>query len=354
MYQRLVLRILVLVILLAGSLSAFAQTITIFDVPGSTDTQPLAINSKGQITGSYVDALGKHGFLRQPDGTLISFDAPLNGRVQTIPTSMNTAGEIAGYVFSLDTFLDYAFARGKDGSFVIFDEPDACRSQRMLGSVNQATWGPLQAIGRVEGIAATGISNRGDITGICGPAPPFNRSFLRQRNGQVAVFSVPVKGPSITLAQAINCHGQIAGSFYDAGENGAYLGFLRQSDGTISTFGHPYSDVRPVALTSAGWIIGTADGHGFVLRSGGRLGIFDVANSVSTQPNAISSAGRIAGAYLDAANAYHGFIRELDGEITVFDVPGSTSTYPVGMDSRGDVAGWYSDASGIHGFIRSE
>src|ERR1051326_2892350 len=161
MYQRLVLRILVLVILLAGSLSAFAQTITIFDVPGSTDTQPLAINSKGQITGSYVDALGKHGFLRQPDGTLISFDAPLNGRVQTIPTSMNTAGEIAGYVFSLDTFLDYAFARGKDGSFVILDEPDACRSQRMLGSVNQATWGPLQAIGRVEGIAATGISNRG-------------------------------------------------------------------------------------------------------------------------------------------------------------------------------------------------
>lgn len=354
MYQRLVLRISVLMILLAGSFFAFAQTITVFDVPGSTDTQPFAINSKGQITGSYVDALGKHGFLRQPDGTLISFDAPLNGRVQTIPTSVNTAGEIAGYVFSLDTFLDYAFARGKDGSFVILDDPDACRSQRMVGAVSQLVLGSFQTIGRVEGIAATGISNRGDITGICGPAPPFNQSFLWQRNGQIVVFSVPVKGPSITLAQAINCHGQIAGSFYDAGENGVYLGFLRQPDGTISKFGSSYSDVRPVALTSAGWIIGTADGHGFLLRPGGRLGIFDVADSVSTQPTAISAAGRIAGAYLDTANAYHGFIRELDGTITIFDVPGSTSTYPIGMDSAGNVAGWYSDASGTHGFMRTD
>ena len=56
--------------------AVYAQTITTFDMPNSTSTQPAAINAKRQITGVYVDAVGRHGFLRQSDGTLISFDAP--------------------------------------------------------------------------------------------------------------------------------------------------------------------------------------------------------------------------------------------------------------------------------------
>jgi hypothetical protein len=51
--------------------AAYAETITTFDMPNSTSTQPAAINAKGQITGVYVDAVGRHCFLRQSDGTLI-------------------------------------------------------------------------------------------------------------------------------------------------------------------------------------------------------------------------------------------------------------------------------------------
>jgi hypothetical protein len=340
---------------------AHAQTFITFDLPSSFSTQPSAINSKGQVTGTFVDATGQHGFLREADGTLTSFDAPQNIRdavggpqVQTFPTSMDAAGHVAGYVFSLDTFLDYGFARLKDGTFIIFSDPDACRSQGSKSGFYRALGSSGSFIGRVEGIAATGVNNQGQITGICGPFPPFNESFLRQRDGEMVVFKVPVEGPTITLAQAINCRGQITGYYYDSPDNGSYRGFLREPDGTITTFGAPFAEVHPVAITSGGRITGSADGHGFVRLADGRMRIFDVPDSTSTQPIAMNAKGQVAGTYLDAGNVNHGFVREKDGVITTFDVPGSTSTYPTGINPSGDVTGWYSDASGTHGFVLSQ
>jgi hypothetical protein len=46
---------------------AKGATLTTFDPPGSTNTQPYTINPEGTITGSWDDANGKtHGFLRIP------------------------------------------------------------------------------------------------------------------------------------------------------------------------------------------------------------------------------------------------------------------------------------------------
>ena len=339
---------------------ACAQTIFTFDVPGSLSTKPAAINPKGQITGSYVDSIGQHGFIREPEGTVLSFDAPMEARslpegvgVQTIPTSMDSAGQIAGYAFSLDTFLDYGFARLKDGTFITFEDPDACRSQDAKSSFSRAARSQV-SIANVEGIAATGVNNQGQITGICGPFPPFNQSFLRQRNGEMIVFKVSVEGPTMTIAQDINCRGQITGYYYDSPDNGSYRGFLREPDGTITTFGAPYSVVHPVAITNGGRITGSADQHGFARLADGRMTTFDAPNSTLTQPTAMNANGQIVGSYLDASNVNHGFIREKDGTLTTFDVPGSTNTFPTGINSRGDVTGWYSDAAGNHGFVLSQ
>ena len=55
----------------------------------------LSINQPGSITGSYTDAAGaQHGFVRNPYGTITSFDPPKGH--QTTATSINDSGVIAG------------------------------------------------------------------------------------------------------------------------------------------------------------------------------------------------------------------------------------------------------------------
>src|SRR5277367_216998 len=61
---------------LAVLVSASAQTYT-FDPTGSTETLSYAINTSGAITGHYFDANnGVHGFVRDPQGNITSFDPP--------------------------------------------------------------------------------------------------------------------------------------------------------------------------------------------------------------------------------------------------------------------------------------
>jgi hypothetical protein len=85
---------------------------TLFNPPGTIVTLPelglegyrgeslsaphrLSINQEGAVAGSYTDALGaKHAFVRNPYGTITSFDPP-KGQ-QTTATGMNDAGVIAG------------------------------------------------------------------------------------------------------------------------------------------------------------------------------------------------------------------------------------------------------------------
>jgi hypothetical protein len=63
-----------------------------------TDPPWLSINGQGSITGSYTDSEGaQHGFVRNPYGTITSFDPPRGG--QTLATGINDSNVIAGYYF---------------------------------------------------------------------------------------------------------------------------------------------------------------------------------------------------------------------------------------------------------------
>ena len=56
----------------------------------------VSINQAGDITGSYTDTAGvQHGFVRNPYGTITSFDPPEGN--QTTTTSINDEGAIAGF-----------------------------------------------------------------------------------------------------------------------------------------------------------------------------------------------------------------------------------------------------------------
>jgi hypothetical protein len=323
--------------------ATYAQTFITFDVPNATSTQPAAINPAGEITGSYVNAAGKHGFLRRATGALILFDAPNNDPVgvQLIGiTSMNAAGRIAGYMFMLARSKYASFIRKTDGSFTVFLEPSECFP--LFGALSSS------AVFNIEGIAAAGINNRGQTTGICGEFPPFNQSFLRKADGTFIVFRVPVDAPTMTLAQAINSQGDITGYYFTGLGDQA---FLRDSNGTITTFGTPYSLVLPTAINAKDEITGSADNHGFLRRSDGTFITFDVPNASSTQPTAINPRGEITGSYSDANSASHGFIRRKNGTLTTFDVPNATNTYATGVNPRGQITGWYSDVGGVHGFV---
>jgi hypothetical protein len=89
-----------------GYLRAPDGTIATFDAPGAgtgatQGTYPSAITPTGIITGYYADAAFLlHGFLRGPGGTIVSFDAPGGTSTATIPLGINPAGTITGYYYS--------------------------------------------------------------------------------------------------------------------------------------------------------------------------------------------------------------------------------------------------------------
>jgi hypothetical protein len=97
---------------------------------------------------------------------------------------------------------------------------------------------------------------------------------------------------------------------------------------------------------------------GFVRDADGTFSTFEAPGSVGTFANSINPAGAITGWYLDANNVYHGFLRSRHGSITTFDAPGAGTglfqgTFPSSINPAGTITGSYPDANGnSHGFLR--
>ena len=122
-----------------------------FDVPGagtrsSQGTVPMSINPAGTITGYYVDAGSIfHGFVRDKDGIITSFDAGPNF---TIPTSINPKGTITGS-YQDASRVTHGFVRDKDGTITTFDVPGAGSNGTFPASINPS--------GEITGIWTTGV-----------------------------------------------------------------------------------------------------------------------------------------------------------------------------------------------------
>jgi uncharacterized membrane protein len=333
--------VLFLIILGLGSAS-LAQTFVAFDVPGALDTFPMSINSAGQITGFYMDSINQYrGFRRQPDGVIITFDAPGRGFF-TRPMSINSKGEIAG------TCNEFAFVRKTNGEIVKFRVPGAFDSEAL--SINFQ--------GQIAG------TYRVDMFSNAVP-------FLRQPNGSFiridAISSLGYYAPSYALS--LNSRGQLAGSYCCAltpQDSLGLHGFLRQSDGTIASF-----DVRGTTGTIARAINGKGqvtglyfsdaqhhEVHGFLRQTNGSIIKFDVSDSTQTRPMAINERGDVIGTYLALQDGwYHGFLRQANGTIRTFDPLGVMySTFPTSINERGNVVGYFFSerTRPIHGFIRTQ
>jgi hypothetical protein len=154
--------------------------------------------------------------------------------------------------------------------------------------------------------------------------------FLRFSNGTITTYDAPGAGTGPgqgSDGESINPAGEIAGEYIDA--NGPYHGFVRAANGTITVFDVPSAGTGP----GQGTFVSTVSG--------------------------ITPAGRIIGFYADASNVNHGDVRAPDGTITGFDVPGAGTgpgqgTVAANINPAGAITGYYVDASGVnHGFVRN-
>jgi hypothetical protein len=320
-----------------------------FVVPGSTCeasfplcTTPVAINLFGAVTGSYADTNASlHGFVRDPWGTITTFDGPGATcpnyfSICTWPVGINLQAAITGYY--CDAVTCHGFLRTPGGTIVGFDPPGSVLTAFNTGGINLA----------------------GVITASYYDANFVEHGFLRAPGGTFTSFEAPgaVNGTSPT---GINDAGGIVGTYFDA--NDAAHGFLRAPDGTITTFdptGSTYTTASAINLEGAitgSWQDASGMTHGFRRSRYGTLTTFDVPGSMDqTVPSAIDPAGTITG-YFQGTSGLHGFVRTNDGTFTTFDPPGSeepdSETIANGINPAGVITGWYIDPSFIgHGFLR--
>jgi hypothetical protein len=178
-----------------------------------------------------------------------------------------------------------------------------------------------------------------------------------------------------TFPQDNNPEGAITGYYVDG--NVVYHGFLRATDGTITSFDAPGSGrlkdsaqgTVPLGINPQGEIAGQYQDenylyHGFLRATDGTFAIINApgAGAEASQGTIVASItpeGLMSGSYIDANNVYHGFERFPDGAITTFDDPNAgcgsgQGTIVYFMNPKGAITGFYLDNNNVqHGFLRS-
>jgi probable HAF family extracellular repeat protein len=279
----------------SGGHAAPLYTFTTIDRPGAAFTEPVGINSAGQIVGYYSDTAGRvHGFLLS-QGTFSTIDPP--GAASTQAIGINSAGEIVGNFSPVanpgpaDPFHGFLLSAG---GFSTIDVPGALLT------------------------AAYGINDGGRIVGVYADASGMQHGFLQSGGG---FTTIDVPGAAGTVAFGINTAGQIVGNFATAADLGA------------GVF------------------------HGYRL-SEGSFSAIDVPGAQFTQASGINASGQLVGSFLDAGLpdclatfvGCHGFVLD-GGEFTTVDFPGSTATLALGINDHGQIVGVYAAGGAAHGFL---
>jgi probable HAF family extracellular repeat protein len=203
-------------------------------LPNATQTQPLAINDTGQITGYYSDGQGtEHGFIYD-DGNTISFDPP--GSTDTNPVAINASGQVIG-IYSdgeVENGVDRHGFLYSAGTTTVLDPPGS------------------------EETAPTAINASGQVVGYYREVAGFPDSrgpafgFLYS-DGTLSPIDVPAA--DATGPEFITDSREIVGR---AGQHFGYV-FI-DMDGTYTTF---EAGSIPTAVNASGQIVATDEAGGF-------------------------------------------------------------------------------------------
>jgi hypothetical protein len=358
-------------------LSASAQPIiTTFDPPGSNSTYPLSINLEGAIVGNYYDASGvSHGFLRSPSGKLTTFDAPgagTNANINngTFPKGINLLGTIGGWTNDAND-VSHGFLRTPDGTFTTFDAPGS--------DTNPADQ---------RGTTVTGINDLGATSGYYQDVSGVFHGFLRSPNGEFTTFEAPKKAffiPVGTLNLEGSIVGYYLDSNYlyhafvrtSDGKFKTFVGpgSCDTGDNVSPCYGNGAYNIN-LSGTSVGAYMDNSGNyvpHEFLRSPDGKITTFEPPGAGTgfyqgtfwNQIAGLNDWGAVTATYLDANNVYHGFLRSPDGKFTTFDAPGADTapcqgniyachgTIPVSINDLGAITGFYIDSNYVyHGFLR--
>jgi hypothetical protein len=209
-----------------GFLRDAAGDFSAFEAPNAMATVPLAISSKGAVTGYYLDTSNSgHGFLLDTSGNLTTFVAP--GR--PYPSAVNSLGEVVGTYLDADSNLQ-GFLLGEGGGITLLNP----------AGYQHVTPVAIDDGGRIVGHYLDGNQNK-------------SYSFIRDTTGNYTTFGVP--GSTVTYATALDSKGTIIGQYTDA--QGSWKGFYRLRDGTIGLFDPAGStDTYPTGIGPQGEITG--------------------------------------------------------------------------------------------------
>jgi uncharacterized membrane protein len=264
--------------------------------------------------------------------------------------SINASGETAGYFIDSQD-IEHSFVRDANGTITTFD-PAGSSGAQSIGD---------------DGTVAGGFV---DVNGAHG--------YLRAPDGTFTTFD-PTGNPSavnIVIPNQINSGGAVAGTYIDT--SGVYHGFLRDSNGNITTLDAPgagtaedtgteIADMNTGGVMAGGIGVGVINGvgttHSLVRSANGTYSIFDPpqAGGVSSFAEGVNDSGAIVGTYRDSTLVRHGYLQQSDGTFVSFDDPNAAQlpltnmnvgTTALRINASGAVVGYYSDSAGVrHAFV---
>jgi hypothetical protein len=290
-------------------------------------TSAWSINSKGEITGYYIDGSNVyHGYV-WADDTITSIDVPGAGAGSgqgTLAYDINSKGEIAGeYIDGNNVFHGFTLWLGP-GAFTSFDAP---------GAGTGPGQGTLTA-------SEDGLTRKASLAGGYLDGSDVYHGLLRVADGTMTEFDVMGAGTGAyqgTNPGGIDPKDRISGYYTDG--NSVYHGFLRLKDGSITTFDVPGAGTAPGQGTQGENIIAARVIYGQY------------------------AAGMIDGQYIDGNNVYHCFLFAPDpggvgGTImTIDDAPGAGTapgqgTFAGPINAKGAIAEYYVDQNNVyHGYL---
>lgn len=257
--------------LLAGTCLAQGSFVS-FDAPhagiaSGNGTFPAAINRIGGIalittddsgtTRAYVRHHKNGSYLQiKPPNALDTFISGLNTQGQVAGTFINTSRQTLGYFRSVDGNYVILNPPGSTQTFVvgINDAGQVAGSAYFSGTAKAFFWDPANPGTYVTFVppggttsSAVAINNTGQIAGYTDNAAHQLLGFLRNADGTFSTFTIV--GNFQLQVNAINKWGTIVGSSFDENDSAGDL-YLRYSGGGKNTVSaHPTGPYNPLPLT---------------------------------------------------------------------------------------------------------
>jgi hypothetical protein len=277
---RLGLTLLISATATAATPSFAAYTFTLFDTPGSTNTQLWDVNDAGQIVGNddfggFIYSGGSYTYLTMPDGARVSATGISNSGVIVGGTGTN------GFIYS-------------GGSYTAFTVPSA--TQTLIRHISSD--------GRyLAGSYSTDAIISGGFT------------YDRQTS---ALTLLPQASPTaLVIMQGVNTAGIATGSQTGTGNaalNGGLLYNVNSGTSTLYTTAAGLNAPRFRDINDAGLVTGFVNNSalgvnvGFVGTPGGAFETFAIPGATLTAGYGLNNRGLLVGYYTDASSNLHSFI----------------------------------------------